>query len=344
MKNDNEQTKLARVLYYYNLIPDMTLKQKIVCPFHADVNPSLNIRLDEGIWSCFGCGVTGDAWTFTQMMESKYNGLNDLQAYKKYLKILKSKCCSKIHITPNSKARAKKHSRVQYVEAYDYFHGLCKGRWRYPEHMSDEQLRGLIYMQERGYTAKTLDMVDARFNEVNAHYKLLFPIMDNGKFKGWVSRTMDEEIAKKRKYLYNVGFERVNSCVGDYGIERTGKDYVFIVEGYMDRLRFVQQGINNVVAIFGWKIAQEQREKLLNAGVKYFISALDNDECGRKGTDYLQRVFGSDNVVRWRYLKCVKDAGDMDSELFKRMYNKTMLKYNEKILEKKGELNNGRIN
>lgn len=334
-QNENESTKLARVLYYYNLIPDTTTRQKIVCPFHNDLNPSLNVLLDKGSWVCFGCGASGDSWTFTQMMENKYNGLNDLQAYKKYLKILKSKSCSNIHITPCGRSKRKAVSREQYDLAYDYFHGLSKGRWQQPERMTDEQFEGLQYMRKRGYTAKTLDKIDARFNDINAHYKLMFPIMDNGKFKGWVSRTMDDEIAKKRKYLYNTGFGRVNSCVGEYGMERTKKDYVIIVEGYMDRLRFVQEGVNNVVAIFGWKIAQEQRQKLLDAGVKYFISALDNDECGRKGTDYLQRVFGSDKVVRWQYLKGIKDAGEADSIKFKKMYNKTMSVYNKKILEEK---------
>ena len=77
---------LAKVLWYYNLIPDVaSLSQKIVCPFHDDVNPSMIVNFEDGSWFCFGCGLTGDAKKFVKLMESKYNGLNDLQAYQKYL-------------------------------------------------------------------------------------------------------------------------------------------------------------------------------------------------------------------------------------------------------------------
>ena len=99
-------TKLAKVLWYYNLIPGTeSLSQKIVCPFHKDVNPSMIVNFEDGSWFCFGCGLAGDAVKFVKLMESKYNGLNDLQAYKKYLQILKSKKCSDIKLGVNIKTR-----------------------------------------------------------------------------------------------------------------------------------------------------------------------------------------------------------------------------------------------
>jgi DNA primase len=109
---------------------------------------------------------------------------------------------------------------------------------------------------------------------------------------------------------------------GEYG----QKKYVFVVEGYMDRLRFVQCGITNVVALLGWKMSARQAEKLQSAGVTDIISALDNDECGNKGTLYLQslRTF---RVVRWCYKEGVKDPGEMSDDDFRVMYRKTMHKY-----------------
>lgn len=102
--------------------------------------------------------------------------------------------------------------------------------------------------------------------------------MDNGKFKGWVCRTTVKEIEQKRKYLYNTGFSRANTVVGNYGSEK----YVIIVEGYMDMLKFLQFGVDNVCAIFGWKMSDNQFKKLKASGIKFVISALDNDECGKK--------------------------------------------------------------
>ena len=60
---------LAKVLWYYNLIPDVaSLSQKIVCPFHDDVNPSMIVNFEDGSWFCFGCGLTGDAKKFVKML------------------------------------------------------------------------------------------------------------------------------------------------------------------------------------------------------------------------------------------------------------------------------------
>ena len=33
---------------------------KVVCPFHDDVNASLGIIKDTQVWHCFGCGLAGD--------------------------------------------------------------------------------------------------------------------------------------------------------------------------------------------------------------------------------------------------------------------------------------------
>lgn len=317
-KKEDEGTKLAKVLWYYNLYNKGQLKQKIVCPFHQDANPSLLADLAEGSWHCFGCGLGGNAIQFVQKMEKKYHGLNDLQALKKYRNILKSDKCSDIHITAAMRKTAPRKSEL-YAEAYDYYHGLKTIDWL--EDDIDEVVEVRDYMEQRGFTPEVLNQVRCKVT-YQWSYAMVFPIMDNGKFKGWVSRTTKKQIEEKRKYLYNAGFSRATTCCGDYGDE----DYVFVVEGYMDRLRFVQFGIKNVVALLGWKMSDQQEQKLKAAGVTKIISALDNDPCGKRGTEYLKTVAGFE-VTRWCYLKGIKDPGEMDEKQFKKMYQKTMYKF-----------------
>lgn len=310
-------SSLAKVLWYYNLISDTTtLVQKIVCPFHEDVNPSMNVYLEDGSWFCFGCGESGDAVKFVKKLEAKLNGLNDLQAYRKYLQILKSKKCSgiKLNVSP---AKRKSFQRDLYNEAYDYYHGLARVDWRSED--SEEVSEARTYMSERGFKPRTLNLCRAKVT-YNRSYGLIFPMLDNGKFKGWVCRTMIKSIEERRKYLYNEGFSRATTLVGDYG----SKDYVIVVEGYMDRLKLVQCGEMNVVAILGWKMSPQQIQKLKDKGITKVISALDNDECGRKGTRFLRQHF---DVTRWCYLKGIKDPGDMTQESFDRMFRRTMQKF-----------------
>lgn len=319
-KSKSNGEALAKVLWYYNLIPDtVSLTQKIVCPFHDDVNPSMIVNFEDGSWFCFGCGLAGDAKKFVKLMEQKYNKLNDLQAYQKYLRILKSNKCSGIKLDIHQKSQ-KPLQRDLYNQAYDYYHGLKKVSWRDSDEPEVVAAKG--YMTKRGFFPETLNKCRAKIT-YNHNYGLIFPMLDNGKFKGWVCRTMIKSVEAKRKYLYNEGFSRATTLVGDYG----SKDYVIVVEGYMDRLKLVQCGEDNVVAILGWKMSPQQIQKLKDKGITKVISALDNDDCGRKGTKFLEQHF---EVTRWCYLKGVKDPGDMTQETFDKMHKKTMTKFRNK--------------
>ena len=324
-KNNEAATQLAKVLWYYNLIPHIhQYKHKIMCPFHGDVNPSLLANLEDGSWFCFGCNESGDAVKFVKLMEKKYHKLNDLQACRKFYEILKSDKCSDIVIDIAQMAKGIKPRKQMYDEAYDYYHGLRTVDWNCDE--EQEVVLAREYMDKRGFSSNTLRKCKAKVT-YNSSYGIIFPMLDNGKFRGWVCRTMRKDIEERRKYLYNEGFSRATTVVGNYG----KADYVIVVEGYMDRLKFVQYGIeDNVIAILGWKMSQQQEAKLKSAGVTKIISALDNDECGRKGTKYLEKVFGENNVTRFKYLKGIKDPGDMEPKMFKKMYDKTMAVYSQK--------------
>ena len=319
MSKGNE---LAKVLWYYGLIPDVNdAVQKIVCPFHDDVNPSMIIDLQQGRYYCFGCNKSGDARRFVYDMEWKYHQLNDLESAVKYSKILKSKKVSDIKLSRSVMKRKKPPKRVLYDEAYDYYHGLKKIDWRGPDEFI-EVSEARAYMKSRGYSEKTLNKVKAKVT-FNNQYPIIFPMLDNGIFRGWVCRTMDKQIEARRKYLYNTGFSRATTLCGEYG----SKEYVFVVEGFMDRLRFIEAGIesDNIVAILGWKMSDEQQKKLKEKGIKYIISALDNDEAGKKGTRFLKTT--GFKVIRFKYLKGIKDPGEMNYEQFNKCYRKTMKIY-----------------
>lgn len=322
MNDNNSGTNLAKVLSYYKLaLPDGSMTQKIVCPFHDDVNPSLIVNYEDGSWFCFGCNCSGDANKFVSLMERKYHRLNDLQSYKIYLRILSSEEYSDIKVSHNTSSRRTRGGQRQlYIEAYDYYYGLKKVNWRNP--VESEAVDALDYMTKRGFTSKALTKCKAKIT-YNSSYGLIFPMLDNGKFKGWVCRTMIKSVESKRKYLYNEGFSRATTLVGSYG----SKDYVFVVEGFMDRLKFVQFGEENVVAILGWKMSEQQISKLKEKGVTKVISALDNDECGRKGTAFLKKHF---DVTRFAYIKGIKDPGDMTKENFNKMFRRTMKKFESK--------------
>ena len=301
--------ELAKVLSYYGLLYDSSYTSfKIVCPFHADINPSMMIDLDKGFYFCFGCNVFGDAKDFVKRMSGK----NDLQALKLFHKILKTDKTNPVDLSNRVKAD-RVSDKQAYVEAYDFYYGLKTIDWN-----DDNEYINPVkkYMEKRGFVPQTLNKCRAKLTYQD-NYPIVFPMFDNGRFKGWVCRTTDKRVERKRKYLYNTGFSRATTLVGDYD----SKTELFMVEGYMDRLKFIQYGERNVVAILGWKITREQIEKLKKKGVKRIISALDDDESGRKGTIELSKHF---DVVRWKYMNGVKDPGDMTEERFDKMLFETL--------------------
>lgn len=311
--------ELAKVLYYYGLIPDVNVSEyKIVCPFHEDLNPSLVCNFEKGSWFCFGCNKSGNAFDFVEGIETK-RGVKGIKLLKRFFHILNSDKVEKIKYAPVNKT--KKDNEELYNIACDYYYGLSRIDWKISE--LPEVVETRAYMLKRGFNAKTLNKAQAKVT-YNKNYPIIFPMLDNGNFRGWVCRTTDKEIETKRKYLYNGGFLRRNTLVGNYA----GCNYVFVVEGYMDRLKFIQYGVENVVAILGWKMSREQEKKLRDAKVEYIISALDNDTCGKKGTEYLKSIFPS-RVIRFAYLKGIKDPGEMSKELFDKMYNRTIKILNE---------------
>lgn len=304
--------ELAKVLFYYGFIEDTSQSEyKIVCPFHDDVNPSMLCNLSDGSYYCFGCGETGDALKFVRKMSKSGD---DLKSLIEYFRVLKSDKCKSVNI--RKVARKKKDDKQSLVIALDYYYGLRKVDWKTDE--QEEVLKASEYLERRGFSKNTLTKIGAKVT-YNAQYPIIFPMKDNGVFRGWVCRTTSKEVEKKRKYLYNEGFSRATTLVGVYG----KKSYVYVVEGYIDMLKMRQNGIHNVVAILGWKMSSEQIEKLRKAGVKNIVSVLDNDEYGKKGTEFLRRHF---SVIRFCYKKGFKDPGEMSKKDFEVMNNKTVEK------------------
>lgn len=301
---------LAKVLTYYGFEPNIdSYGCKMLCPFHGDKNPSMVVNFDTGTFKCFGCEATGDAWDFVRLMNPK---LKDINVTLRLLRILKSNKVK--HIRPVSSVKRSADYENLYDISCDYYFNLPKTDWK-SDHVDVEQVKH--YLINRGFTEEVLNKTGAKLTYNNS-YPVVFPMYDNKEFKGWVCRTTTKEIEEKRKYLYNKGFSRETTLAGIYGKYK----YVFVVEGYMDMLKFRQYGVNNVVAFLGWKMTHTQEEKLKKAGITHIISALDNDKCGKSGTEYLKTRF--EHVTRFRYMKGFKDPGDMSEHDFFKMYMKTM--------------------
>lgn len=282
--------EFAKVLYHYGYISDISQdKVKIICPFHEDLKPSMIVDLVKENFYCFGCGATGGVKEFIMKVEK----CSDIKSYVILNQIMKDKHIANIQI----QVQPKLTSKEAIADAKLYFYSLPETDWY-------KQPKDTYMLKKRGFNPATLNKLDMREN-FNHIYGVVAPMMDMGRFKGYVCRaTVDKfnDYEVDRKYLYNTGFSRSNTLVGNYD-----KPWVIITEGFMDYAKLVEYGQDNSCAILGWKITDRQISKIQQYTDKV-VSALDNTPTGREGTAYLREYF---DVVRFQFPRHRKDIGDI---------------------------------
>ena len=301
-----------KVLNYYGIDVgnlDDLCSYKTLCPFHEDIDPSMMINIEQCSWFCFGCQKGGGILEFICEYERK---LNKLECYQILIRIHRSKSKFDKHSFIYSKESPKKKDRKKLlIQAHDYFFSLKNTNWN----SRDKDILDVKkYMNNRGFSNEILNKFDARYNYSN-EYPIVFPIYDIKLFKGWVSRTTNPN-NKSRKYLYNRGFSRNQTILGNYRSR-----VIMVVEGYLDWLKTKQFGTKYSSCIFGWKITKNQIKKYKSSGVEVIIDALDNDDRGKDGSIELSKHF---KVIKFPFNRIkpnVKDIGDLDFKIYRKAIN-----------------------
>ena len=336
MPSDKEIYTFTLLLRHFQLYQPESL-YKVVCPFHSDVNASMQINIPQAFFYCYGCGIHGSSTELYQAFYKKQHNksITTLQAKMAIAKLLAES--TENHNSSKNFLSRTYDSLLSYIsyntsvnkanyleglnQAREYFKNLPTPCWYRPSNVPEieEETRACLqYMQSRGFNKKLLTSCQAK-PSLNKYYPITIPLLENGIFRGYVQRTFDKEIEQQRKYMYNRGFHREKVLAGNYKyikptVAKAKNETVLIVEGYLDCLKVQQLGIHNVAAILGWKISTTQLTKLQHAGIKHIICGTDNDEAGIKGYKYLKLVQKQQNwfkLTRVKFPKGVKDFGEL---------------------------------
>lgn len=276
-----------------------------LCPFHNEKSPSFSVSESKQMYHCFGCGVSGNVFTF--IME--YENYNFVEALK-YLAERGGIKLPEAEYSKEAKANADLRGKLLEVQkqAAKYFYMKLKsdrGDFAY-RYLLDRQLKeetiikfGLgysdkysddlyRYLKTQGYEDELLRQSGLiRIDEVKgAHDKfwnrVMFPIMDvNNKVIGFGGRVMGDGMPKylnspetkifdKSRNLYGLNFARVSR-----------KRQILLCEGYMDVIAIHQGGFTNAVASLGTAFTGLQAN-LLKRYADEVIITYDSDEAGVK--------------------------------------------------------------
>ena len=276
-----------------------------LCPFHSEKTPSFTVYPENGSFYCFGCGVGGDVFTFTGLIEN----LDYIESVK--LLAERSGITLPQDGYDDSMQRLKKKIYDINRDTARFFHAFLMspgGKWALDyltgrgltiktiKHFglgaAPDSWDALIHhLKEKGYTES--DMLAANVigkSQRGSIYdrfrkRVMFPIINirgnivafsgrampgDDKQGGKYVNTADTPVYKKSENLFGINFAK-NVC----------SERVILVEGNMDVISLHQAGFENTVAPLGTAFTTEQAN-LLSRYTKEIVLMLDADAAGQK--------------------------------------------------------------
>ena len=276
-----------------------------LCPFHSEKTPSFTVYPENGSFYCFGCGVGGDVFTFTGLIENL--------DYMESIKLLAER--SGISLPQDgyddSMQRLKKKIYDINRDTARFFHSFLMspgGKWALDyltgrgltvktiKHFglgaAPDSWDALIHhLKEKGYTES--DMLAANVigkSERGGIYdrfrkRVMFPIINiRGNIVAFSGRAMPGEDKQAGKYVNTADtpvYKKSENLFGINFAKSVCSERVILVEGNMDVISLHQAGFENTVAPLGTAFTTEQAN-LLSRYTKEIVLMLDADAAGQK--------------------------------------------------------------
>ncbi|NGX58228.1 MAG: DNA primase [Chlamydiae bacterium] len=317
LENVKKRVDLVDVIESYVDLKRSGASYKGLCPFHEEKSPSFMIQKGDSHYHCFGCGAHGDAIQF--LMEHQSMGFVDA------VEMLAEKY--QVHLEHVEEAEEKGPPKKLICDALEeaslFFQAFLLHtengnealQYLYQRGISLEFIQKfgigyapkflgsfLPYMRAKKFTDEILLAAgllrrssDGKLRDFFSD-RITFPIHNaQGRVIGFSARKFHEEtfggkyvnsvetpVFKKSRTLYGLNFCR----------RRIAKErQAVIVEGQIDCLRLIFEGVDIAVAGQGTAFGEGHVQELLNLGVNRIYLALDSDLAGREATVKIGNMF-----------------------------------------------------
>ncbi|HWF33375.1 MAG TPA: DNA primase [Solirubrobacteraceae bacterium] len=281
-----------------------------LCPFHDERTPSFGIDPAKKVYYCFGCGESGDLFSFVQETEGvDFKGALELLAERYGVELQREQ------EDPRAEEQRKRRERLlellkrttAYYERYLWESSEAKPARDY---LASRGLEEAILREFRvGYAPSAWDRVllasrRGGFSEAELYAtglaqrskqngqpydrfrsRIIFPLTDvRGRVLGFGARAMREE--QKPKYLntsdndvYHKGLHLYGADLARSHATRAGS--VILAEGYTDVIALHQAGMRNAVGLMGTALTADQVGELARMAQTVLL-ALDSDTAGQE--------------------------------------------------------------
>ncbi|BCN32242.1 DNA primase [Anaeromicropila herbilytica] len=276
-----------------------------LCPFHNEKSPSFSVSGSKQMYHCFGCGVSGNVYTFIMEYEN--------YTFVESLKHLASRAGVNLpeeEYSPEAKRQAdlrsqmleinKQAAKYYYYQlksergqiAYEYLRNrelsdetIIKFGLGYSNKFSDDlykYLKGLGYSDGILKESGLITMDEKKGSYDKFWNRVMYPIMDvNNRVIGFGGRVMGDGMPKYLNSPETKLFDKSRNLYGLNLARLSRKPNMLICEGYMDVIALHQAGFDNAVASLGTAFTGLQAN-LLKRYTHEVLVTYDSDEAGIK--------------------------------------------------------------
>ena len=277
-----------------------------LCPFHNESTPSFSVSADKQFYYCFGCGESGNVYSFIMRME----GCDFPEAVKRL--------ADRAHITLPEPEYSAEAARAEKLKMQIYEMHKAAGRYYYAalhsqngekamEYLNGRGVRPDIqkkfglgyapsgrdhlyrYFKDKGFSKDAMiksglimESKDGRGLYDRFFNRLMFPIFDlQGRAIAFGGRVIEKG---EPKYLNSPETAVINKSKTLYGMnfaKAARKREIILVEGYMDMISIYQAGFENVVAGLGTAFNNDHARTLRKLA-ESVILLYDSDEAGTR--------------------------------------------------------------
>jgi DNA primase len=284
-----------------------------LCPFHKEKSPSFSVHATRQFFHCFGCGASGDVFSFVQKQENiTFPEAVRLVAQKVGIELPKA--------TYSGPAEAKEAKlRGQLLDMHERACAFFEEMLRRPEGaaareylagrgLNDDMLRAFrmgfapdsgFLLRDRlksGFDEETLkasglfswkEEAEGRSAAMYSKFRnrVTFPITnESGKIIAFTGRTLATDDKTGPKYLNSPETAIYSKSRVLFNLDKAKEairklDYAILVEGQMDCISVYAAGFHNVIASSGTAFTEPQ-VRLLARFSKNIIVSFDPDTAG----------------------------------------------------------------
>ena len=306
-----------------------------LCPFHNESTPSFSVSADKQFYYCFGCGESGNVYSFIMRMEN----CDFPEAVKRL--------ADRAHISLPEPEYSAEAARAERLKQQIYEMHRAAGRYYYAALHSRNGERALKYLNERGvkeeiqkrfgigYAPSGRDHLCRYLKEkgfsTDAMIKsglvmaskdgkglydrffnrLMFPIFDlQGRPIAFGGRVIDKGEPKYLNSPETVVFNKSRTLYGMNFAKAARKKEIILVEGYMDMISIYQAGFPNVVAGLGTAFNNDHARTLRKLADSVIL-LYDSDEAGTRAALRAIPVLVNNGFdVKVTQVKGAKDADE----------------------------------